>query len=273
MTASYSNASRIIAANETTSNCNSSTLPRFQLRKRSTAAAAAAKPTNGFPAVNSAFLSGLFADVAATSTNELNKTTTTSHKRLNRDDPRLDASTNKKSRLSIKAPSISRCSLSVKNLQHILVSPTTSSTDYFFNEQQPCIHRQDSLHLQLSCVGESSDNVMDSALLAFPHLPAIVSSSSCDASKSLLTRNHIQYTDLQSSVTENAPDDIETYGWFVEMDADEPCAGSVTPATAATDKTALAFCAATAPCADDHSDDVAWAKAADTVDDVLGDFF
>ena len=35
----------------------------------------------------------------------------------------------------------------------------------------------------------------------------------------------------------------------------------------------LAFLAPTAPLACNHDEEVEWAKAADTVDDVLGDFF
>ena len=43
--------------------------------------------------------------------------------------------------------------------------------------------------------------------------------------------------------------------------------------TAASSSTTLAFSAATAPNAVSHDAEVEWAKAADTVDDVLGDFF
>jgi hypothetical protein len=254
-----------------------SSLPRFQLRKRSTAAAPPAKPTKGLPAVNSAFLSGLFADVALfTSLDEenqdINKNTTTSSssKRPNRDDTRLDAPPfTKKSRVSkgaaVQARSISRCNMSTRDLR-ILESPTTCSTNYF-DDDSSYLLREDSLHLQLSCVGCFDTDASSS--LAFPHLPATVSQSSCGS----LTRN---VSDLQSSVTEN--ENAETYGWFVEMDSDGPStilaeSQDSYEGTTTNNKNTLAFCAATAPCADDHADEVEWAKAADTVDDVLGDFF
>ena len=256
MTASTSTQPRLgskTAATTTAATANQALLPRFQLRKRSTVLE---KPL-GFNAVNSAFLSGLFADVAHTTEDS------SSSKRSTRDDARLDqhfqaGPTTKKSRISL-AHSISRCAMSVKNLEG-MVSPTACDTDFF---DPIVLARQDSLLLQLSCVGASTG---DSAI-AFPHLPATISQSSCSGS---LTRN---LSDLQSSVAENEM--AETYGWFVEVDADGPIHVVKDPYqdAAAAAKNTLAFSAATAPCADDHADEVEWAKAADTVDDVLGDFF
>ena len=250
MTASLPIQPRLVSKKATTTATANQALPRFQLRKRSPVPE---KPV-GFNAVNSAFLSGLFADVALFGNNKEQD----SSKRSIRDDTRLDPQAQgpitKKSRLSL-AHSISRCAMSVKNLEG-LVSPTACDTDYF----DPIV-RQDSLHLQLSCVGCGSDSI--SSAIAFPHLPATVSQSSCGG----LTRN---LSDLQSSVAEN--ETAETYGWFVEVDADGPCNVIKDPYQDAA-KNTLAFSAATAPCADDHADEVEWAKAADTVDDVLGDFF
>lgn len=235
-----------LSASEQKSAFESSSLPRFQLRKR---AAEKCEKAVGFNTVNSAFLSGIFADVALVAEDG-----TTSSKRPHGDDTRLEATTlNKRSRVSMTR-SISRCARSVKNLAE-LISPVTCSTDYF-DRQLSSNHRENSLHMQLSCL--SSDAA---TLLAFPHLPATVSQSSCGG----LTRN---ISDLQSSVIENAIK--ETYGWFIEMDSEGPSCTSANPYDP---KTRLAFSAATAPCADNHDDEVEWAKAADTVDDVLGDFF
>jgi hypothetical protein len=227
-----------------TDNAKASALPRFQLRKRSFSIRPE-KPV-GLSSMNSAFLSGLFAEIAMPSTKDPH-----SSKRSSRDDTRLEADAPcKKSRVSM-ARSISRCDLSVTNLGR-MVSPTACATD-FFNDKPAYFSGEDSLHMPLSSDVATS--------LAFPHLPATVSQSSCGS----LTRN---ISDLQSSVTEN--EEKETYGWFVEMDSEAPKA-VVDPYDES--KNRLAFSAVTAPCAGNHDDEVEWAKAADTVDDVLGDFF
>jgi len=130
--------------------------------------------------------------------------------------------------------------------------------------------------------------------LAFPHLPATISNSSCGnnttnslhaPSYSLLTRN---LSDLQSSLREtlNLQSDLEpAYGWFVVVDPDSDNARDSAPSklhksmvgSSESTSAGLAFVAPTAPqhtpAVDDHDDEVMWAKAADTVDDVLGDFF
>ena len=82
-------------------------------------------------------------------------------------------------------------------------------------------------------------------------------------------------SDLQSSYTEKTYHS-ETYGWFVEMedDSDEAVAAAgagIDPYTAS--KHDLAFTAPTAPKAENYDAELQWATAADTVDDVLGDFF
>ena len=106
---------------------------------------------------------------------------------------------------------------------------------------------------------------LDVAKLAFPHLPATVSATSC----STLTRSA---SDLQSSVTEKHEKD--SYGWFVEMEDESETASGVTSAYPVSDFFGdLAFVAPTASKQTAHVDEVEWAKAADTVDDVLGDFF
>lgn len=99
---------------------------------------------------------------------------------------------------------------------------------------------------------------------AFPHLPATISATSCNT----LTRNQ---SDLQSSLAENS--DKESYGWFVEMDGEY--ARDTTPAIyeSSNKNNDLAFKAHTAPKASNYDAELEWAKAADTVDDVLGDFF
>ena len=129
-----------------------------------------------------------------------------------------------------------------------------------------CTH-YDSLAFQLDCVSgeeEKSTSTDSAAIVAFPNLPATVSDSSCSAG---LTRANLI---KQASSTEKQYK--ESFGWFVDLDDHqtvETRAGL--PYTVSNEN--LAFQASTAPKSDNNDAEVQWAKAADTVDDVLGDFF
>lgn len=65
------------------------------------------------------------------------------------------------------------------------------------------------------------------------------------------------------------------FGWYVDMDSDDDVDNrTITdPYKSASSITPLAFSAQTAPKAVDQVAEVEWAKAADMVDEVLGDFF
>jgi len=174
---------------------------------------------------------------------------------------------------------MSRCERSYKSLNCAIVSPRGDKrTASIFGELDSDeatklshgLDKQDSLHFQLNCVSTSSKNlskiVDNAAKLAFPKLPATVSNSSC---ASALTRN---ISNLQLFTTENTSK--ESYGWFVEMDEDKTSERvTANPYESATKSNDLAFSAPTAPNASNYDAEVEWAKAADTVDDVLGDFF
>ncbi len=140
------------------------------------------------------------------------------------------------------------------------------------------------------------NNLVDKVLiesLVFPTLPPTVSESSCSS-------NNLTQTSVQAAqVTETTPhnqqlsncckthiegemhDNKDTYGWFVDMDLQEDedradvilaAQESVRAGSGADDS--LSFQAFTAPKKTTELDEeVEWAKAADTVDDVLGDFF
>jgi hypothetical protein len=88
-------------------------------------------------------------------------------------------------------------------------------------------------------------------------LPSTVSS----ASNPKITRKGQQSPDSEKN----------PYGWFVEIDDD--CSEHAVDAYISSANKSLAFVAPTAPKADNHDAEVEWAKAADTIDDVLGDFF
>jgi hypothetical protein len=244
--------------------------PRFSLRKRSVNSD---RPKAMLSTVNSAFLSGLFADVA--------KVQEDFEDNSNED---FDSCTNqslpsKKSRVSMTT-TMSRSGKSMICLNDAIVSPPSSpeNTNLFDVLSYPTarsteLKRKDSLLFQLHCVSSTESSmapsfkpILDAATLEFPHLPATISASSCNT----LTRNQ---SDLQLSTAEKSQK--ESYGWFVEMDEeDEDVPTSTTIEPNVSCMVELAFKAPTSPkAAKNHDAEVEWAKAADTVDDVLGDFF
>lgn len=253
------------------STAQDSALPRFHLRKRTVCGD---RETMKLATVNSAFLSGLFADLSqAQDSNSSNLSSDCQEDAdvLSRLDQTLPL---KKSRVAMSR-SISRCAKSFKSLGDALRCSATSEILAGSTPATPSNHmeKEDSLLFQLNCVSSETcsganlpNSSIDVAKLAFPHLPASVSNSSC----STLTRKP---SDPQSSSAENTQKD--SYGWFVEMDDDDVnsevrLTDAYPTSSSCSD---LAFVAPTAPKASSYDDELEWAKAADTVDDVLGDFF
>lgn len=120
------------------------------------------------------------------------------------------------------------------------------------------------------------DQVFSSGLI-FPNLPVSISDSSCSSNN--LTQTSVQAVQVLEKpqlIEGEMQDKKDGYGWFVEMD-DEGTSGFTLDTNAVGSSSSqkdLAFVAATAPKQDvNYEDEVQWAKAADTVDDVLGDFF
>jgi hypothetical protein len=240
--------------------------PAFNLRKRSFSGD---DPVVGLSTYNSDFLSGLFADIA--------KATVVCEGSPVNNAP----SPSKKSRVSM-TKSISRCEKSFANLHVVahlslgtkgsLNAPATASVNL-------PLTRDDSLSYQLHCVSSASSNesessrVSDSGMVAFPHLPATISNSSCDHLARLTRRNTGQLS------PDSETDPKESYGWFVNFDDDDSFFPPLSRATAIpfsspSSLNDLTFSSLAAPKGSSHHDaEVEWAKAADTVDDVLGDFF
>ena len=253
---------------------------RFSLRKR---AVCNDPGTVNLSSYNSDFLDGLFADVAKVNVlNELGIHEKRGSEVISLDetegDQLSDAGRNKRTRLSL-ARCHNRVRASCANLIQLrddaLLSPK-GITEFFKDSHGNSkagakdLARQDSLAYQLNCVSSyqassESSNITDIGKIAFPHLPATVSDSSCASG---LTRAKL---DRQVSDPENQIK--EFFGWFVDLEGD----ASVTPepalGPAKVSSNDLAFQAATAPKAVYDDAELEWAKAADTVDDVLGDFF
>lgn len=124
-----------------------------------------------------------------------------------------------------------------------------------------------------------NDQVRELQDMAFPSLPQIpvtVSSSSCSTASSKSTSATPRENDDALVGNMNGDQDqSESYGWFVNMDEDEAedqsgVASMFLPDTKPED---LAFNAITAPSAGNQDLEVQQALAADTIDDVLGDLF
>jgi hypothetical protein len=239
---------------------------------------------------NSDFLTGLFADVA-----KVSDVTDTPSKTKRRADvisadegsssERMTSSclSSKKSRTSLKK-CLSRVQSSAKNLSRLCAASPKGINEIFRQSDDSqdidrpansmLNHHKESLQFQLSCVSEPSDSgccsstpkstVENAAKIAFPNLPATVSDSSCHAG---LTRANLV---RQASVPENPKK--ESFGWFVDLDDNHKV--EVNPSLPyAVSSDSLAFQAHTAPKRICDEAELEWAQAADTIDDVLGDFF
>ena len=277
---------------------------RFNLKKRSFD-----QNKMALTSYNSAFLSGLFADVARASLSQDEEDVPATAPTATIDEPdeeeeaRFDHTlSSKRSRVSL-TKSLSRCARSCKNLAEVLSpvgvdafdgseAPTTSG--FNFKSLEPncslSMERMNSLHFQLNCVDPSPSpksvkSVIDIIDMAFPHLPATVSDSSCSRSapkqqqqQDLTHASDQQVSDAETLTTSSTvASGKDSYGWFVELDDDDHQDYqdlSADPYKRTSSSMDLAFTAPTAPKRISNVEaEVEWAKAADTVDDVLGDFF
>lgn len=244
---------------------------------------------------NSDFLSGLFADVA--------KVNVLSELRIQKrgSEVMTDTGSNagesapmsaKRSRLSLNSSHMkSRASFmnlgvlqdgaaSPKGIIDLFGAPSTEGSPYGSKSFQE-IERQDSLAFQLNCVSStvsdgteamytsSGGRAMVDVETVFPHLPTTVSDSSCATGG--LTR-----CKLGRQVSNPEINGVDSFGWFVDLDGEANTTVRDTQAILILSESSydLAFQAPTAPRGGVSDEaELEWAKAADTVDDVLGDFF
>ncbi|KAL7561961.1 hypothetical protein ACA910_005068 [Epithemia clementina (nom. ined.)] len=255
-------------------------LPRFCLRKRKPCAERGAA---GIPSVSSALLDGIFADVAEILLSE--ETESAKHEASTASP--VQSATNiseqdtaflpeisppsKKSRTSL-THSISRSPKSFKwmgellfpsndNIAPSLVTPSSFRADL---TSQISGESKKRTIVSLHKVSDWYTSTSPEPSPSFPHLPPAVSVSSCN------TLPRVQ-SDLHAPMPDS--DGKESYGWFVEMDNAEEEKETADPYSLSPSSNDLAFVASTAPSVGNHDAEVEWAKAADTVDSVLGDFF
>lgn len=236
---------------------------------------------------NSDFLTGLFADVAkATVEPDCDNNPKRPADVISSDEGSASESTkqlsSKKSRTllhktlsRVQASSLNLTSLgtefSPKGINELFRLPRDSQANDCLESLTLNHNHQESLQFQLNCVTGTSQTsyaplptIEDAAKIAFPNLPATVSDSSCHAG---LTRVNLV---RQASIPENFTK--ESFGWFVDLDDNiTPEFDSSLPYAVSSDN--LAFQAPTAPKRVNDEAELEWAQAADTIDDVLGDFF
>ena len=231
---------------------------------------------------DSGFLTGLFKDVAQASVLtqfEIGEKREAACIEASSDES-LSSVPTKKQRLSLNR-CLSRARASQLNLSELTESlpspraihdfPANTTSTSTRGTPTPAMTTQDSLAYQLDCVSnESSNSVGDAGRFAFPNLPTSISDSSCSTG---LTRARLV---RQPSSPEN--NDIkESFGWFVDLDDNSHQTSMPPPQragiSAIVSSENLAFQAQTAPKGEHDEAELEWAKAADTVDDVLGDFF
>jgi hypothetical protein len=246
---------------------------------------------------NSDFLSGLFADVAKVNVLSELRIQKRGSEVMTDTGSNADESapmTAKRSRLSLNRSHMkSRASfMNLGVLQDGAASPkgiidlfgaTTPSTgdspsgSKSFQE----IGRQDSLAFQLNCVSSTVSHgteamhassggraKMVDVETVFPHLPTTVSDSSCATGG--LTR-----CKLGRQVSNPEINGVDSFGWFVDLDGESNATVRDNQANLILSESSydLAFQAPTVPKGVSDEAELEWAKAADTVDDVLGDFF
>jgi len=240
---------------------------RFTLRKRKISVIG----ENGIMTsrFSTSFLSGIFADIHAASSesSSVNEDDTSKWKDsveyvsdYSDDSCPSSPVSRKKSRISMTR-SISRNSKSYRSLGAAFFGDVPFS---------PCSASPQTESGLRGAAPTFPEEALDAILggVAFPHLPPVVSESSCSSSKNLTQSLALHAPDAETN--ENAKK--ESYGWFVVTDELESTDHTI-DAYKKTPSNDLAFSAVTAPKCVDHDAEVEWAKAADTVDSVLGDFF
>lgn len=237
----------------------------------------------------SAFLSGIFADIAHASTDEdpNGHSATASHQENcdmemtnahSTDAANINEPSLKKARTTAST-SFGRQPKSCRALAGLAEGAISEVSSPSVVSPRP--NTSTTLKIQLSF----NDQVRELQGMAFPSLPQIpvtVSSSSCSAASATRQSSSVvtpRDEDVMVGKMNEDQDQSESYGWFVNMDedeadtADQSGVASTSMFLPDTKPADLAFNAITAPSAENQDLEVQQALAADTIDDVLGDLF
>jgi len=255
---------------------------------------------SAFPNCSVNFLSGIFDDIAkaqAQTPSDMNADVmkTSSHQLFSGTshlDNGIITHKNKKSRSRLSR-SLSRCRKSFKNIPAAFTSSSAATVstevtqitdlsshtvsgigvDGEYEPQSPIPTDQVIVSDHFTDAASIIDEVLNGNI-PFPKLPASVSEYSCSTNNNSIQIMENSALDLPKKRLLKA-----CYGWFVETDEDEQLRKRAQAIADASIKAwtsidnSLSFSAATASKNAVDDDELEWAKAADTIDDVLGDFF
>lgn len=283
----------------------------LQLRKRKFSFLNSQDDRSSVPSVTADFLSGIFEDLAQVHSAKSDTYTDSVPNPLldpSSSDSHLVHSDSEVSNGSCKRfKGMNRCAKSFAHLPDEETLDTISRFHATNTEQEYGPHQHPSKNRSRTTASDSSvlahlisadlkaaqiaDQVFQDSFcdvhIAFPTLPATVSASSCSSNN--LTQTSVQAAQVLETPLNTESSDVEgteqgdTYGWFVEMDeehvqqrfsaveaATESCKAIASPPDAElTFRTATVANQVTV----ELDSEVEWAKAADTVDDVLGELF
>lgn len=227
---------------------------RKRLHANNTPSAASSKDQPFLSSYGSAFLSGIFADIAQVSDDSQPPTPTSFPQEGGYTTHDDDANDVVSEPLYKRARTFTSFVVPTKGstYEHPVVSPRPYAPIF-------TLHR----------INDHVRELQDMAFPSFPQMPVTVSAvSSCSsASLDMLTAEEFGDGNDEEGLS---------YGWFVSTDEDTPDAsvGSASSFFMSDTKSSLAFKALAAPMQVGNQDvEVQQALAADTVDDVLGDLF
>jgi hypothetical protein len=240
-------------------------------RKRSSARISSSPTPKNEPFLSSygsAFLSGIFADIAQASTDDRNGDGA-EHAAASAD-ASGDEQCHKKARI-VASTSFGRQPKSSSALAGLVEGAVSEASSPTVVSPRP---NKSTLKIQL--FNDQVRELQDMAFPSLPQIPIAVSSSSCSTSFPVITPRD----DGASRGAEDEDADSSSYGWFVSTDEDdadtdtaedknEPSTSMFLPDT----KPDLAFKSISTASVENQDLEVQQALAADTIDDVLGDLF
>jgi hypothetical protein len=247
-----------------------------QLRKRSAACISSTHPKSQpfLSSYGSAFLSGIFADIAQAGEEDAPDgadPAAPSPAALSIENDDIDAQeAASEEPLYKKARTTASTSFGRQPKSYMALTGLVEGADSEVIPSPSVVSpRPNTSTVQIQPFNAQVRQLQDMAFPTLPHIPMTVSSSSCS------TASQNPFSPLGEGGAQYVQDG-PSYGWFVATDGDEE-ADENEPSSAfmflPDIKPDLAFKALTAPSAGDQDLEVQQALAADTIDDVLGDLF
>lgn len=243
-------------------------------RKRSAECISTPKNQPFLSSYGSAFLSGIFADIAdAASEDQPTASQDASHDPTAHDSVCSHEPSPKKARTTAST-SFGRQPKSYTALAGLAEGACSEALSPSVVSPRP-----NTSTLKIQLFNDQVRELQDMAFPSLPQIPITVSSSSCSsASREVVTPRDADVSMESGDGNMGDEQDGSSYGWFVSTDDDVADAAEQNETSAASmflpdTKPDLAFQAFSAPSAGDQDLEVQQALAADTIDDVLGDLF